>query len=204
MQALLRKRWMWLVLALPALAIGIQWFRTGTDLHAIHDLLEPSGETSARLLIIALCATPLSMLLPGWIGTRFLLRHRRAIGVASCLYGGLHLVLYVASLDSFATVWRQLGWTYIWLGWLAFLAMIPLALTSTNTAMRRLGRNWKRLHRLAYLAAAATYLHWVAIYGGSIVVNVTLNFLPILLLTAYRIWRFRRRNAAQINEKARQ
>ena len=188
MRAFLARRWMWFVLALPAVAIAVQGF-TSTDKHGVHNLLEPSGEASARLLILALCATPLSMLHPAWWGSRLLIRNRRAIGVAAFLYGCLHLLLYFASLDSFAALWGQIRWTYIWLGWIAFLALIPLALTSTNGAMRRLGRGWKKLHRLAYLAAAATYLHWVAIYGGSILVNVTLNFAPILLLAAYRVWR---------------
>ena len=194
MRAFLAKRWMWFVLALPAVAIAVQGY-TSTDMHAVHNLLEPSGEASARLLILALCVTPLSMAFPGWWGVRLLLRNRRAIGVASFLYGCLHLVIYVATLESFVAIWTQFGWTYILLGWLAFGLLIPLAMTSTNMAMRKLGRNWKRVHRLAYLAAAATYLHWVAIYGGSVLLNVTLNFLPILALTAYRIWRSRPRSA---------
>ena len=189
MRAFLAKRWIWLVLALPAVAIAVQGFQTSGGTHAVHNLLEPSGEASARLLIVALCVTPLSMALPRWRGSRLLLRNRRAIGVASFLYGCLHLVFYVATVESFGAIWTQLGWTYILSGWLAFGLLIPLAMTSTNSAMRRLGRNWKRLHRLVYLAAAATYLHWVAIYGGSIILNVTLNFLPVLALTAYRIWR---------------
>ena len=188
MRAFLARRWIWFVLALPAVAIAVQGF-TSTDMHAVHNLLEPSGEASARLLILALCATPLAMLLPTWRGPRVLVRNRRAIGVAAFLYGCLHLVLYFAASGSFTTVWGQISWTYIWLGWLAFLLLIPLAVTSNNAAMRRMGRGWKKLHRLAYLAAAATYLHWVAIYGGSILVNVTLNFAPILLLAAYRVWR---------------
>ena len=194
MRAFLAKRWMWFVLALPAVAIAVQGY-TSTDMHAVHNLLEPSGEASARLLILALCVTPLLMAFPGWWGVRLLLRNRRAIGVASFLYGCLHLVIYVATLESFVAIWTQFGWTYILLGWLAFGLLIPLAMTSTNMAMRKLGRNWKRVHRLAYLAAAATYLHWVAIYGGSVLLNVTLNFLPILALTAYRIWRSRPRSA---------
>jgi methionine sulfoxide reductase heme-binding subunit len=190
MRAFLMRRWFWFVLALPLVGIAVQFF-SGHDEHLLHNLLEPSGEASARLLIIALCATPLSMVLPGWWGSRWLLRNRRAIGVAAFLYGCLHLVLYVADTGGITAMWKQLGWTYIWLGWLAFVVMIPLAVTSTNGAVRQLGRNWKRLHRLAYVAAAATFLHWVAIYGIGIVGNVVLNFSPILLLAAYRIWRSR-------------
>lgn len=196
MRAILLKRWLWFLLALPAVAIAVQGF-TSTDMHILHNLLEPSGEASARLLIIALCATPLSMLAPGWWGSRFLIRNRRAIGVAAFLYGCLHLMIYVAVSGSFATILAQISWTYILPGWLAFLLMVPLAMTSTNAAMRRLGRNWKRLHRLAYLAAGLTYLHWVAIYGGSILVNVTLNFAPILMLTTYRIWQKRGRQQTE-------
>ena len=195
MRAFLAKRWMWLVLALPAVAIAVQGFLTSRGMHAVHNLLEPSGEASARLLILALCVTPFSMVFPGWWGARLLLRNRRAIGVASFLYACLHMVFYAASVEGVGAIWKQLGWTYILLGWLAFGLLVPLAMTSTNAAMRGLGRNWKRLHRLAYLAAAATYLHWVAIYGGSILLNVTLNFLPILVLTVYRIWRSRPRSA---------
>ena len=81
MRAFLTKRWLWFVLALPAVLIAVQGFND-TDMHAVHNLLEPSGEASARLLIVALCATPLSMLWPGWWGSRLLIRNRRAIGVA--------------------------------------------------------------------------------------------------------------------------
>ena len=191
MRAFLARRWMWFLLALPAVAIAVQGFAS-KDPHAVHNLLEPSGEASARLLILALCATPLAMLLPTWRGPRVLVRNRRAIGVAAFLYGCLHLIIYFVSSGNFATILGQISWTYVWLGWLAFLLMVPLAMTSTNTAVRRLGRDWKRLHRLAYLAAGLTFLHWVAIYGGSIVVNVILNFSPILILAAYRIWRKRK------------
>ncbi len=192
MRAWFLKRWVWLLLAVPAVFIAVQ-AATDLDPHAMHNLLEPSGEASARLLIIALCATPLSMVMPGWWGSRLLIRNRRAIGVAAFLYGCLHLGLYFVTTGGFAEIMAQIGWTYILLGWLSFALMVPLALTSTNMSVRTLGRNWKRLHRLAYLAAAAAYLHWVAIYGGSIVVNVTLNFAPILLLTGYRVWRRWRR-----------
>ena len=194
MRAFLARRWMWFILAQPALAIAVQG-GSSDDPHIVHNLLEPSGEASARLLILALCVTPLSMVLPGWRGPRILLRNRRAIGVAAFLYGCLHLVLYLVSSGNLATVWRQINWTYIWLGWLAFVLLIPLAATSTNAAMRRLGGKWKRLHRLAYLAAALTFLHWVAIYGSSILVNVTLNFAPLLVLAGYRLWRMKRKAA---------
>ena len=188
MRSQLAGKWIWIVLTLPALAIAVQGV-TSEDPHIVHNLLEPSGEASARLLIIALCATPLSLLLPGWRGPRFLVRNRRAIGVAAFAYACLHLLLYIGSLDGMAALLAQLGWTYILLGWVAFVLMVPLAATSTNRAAQWLGRNWKRLHRLAYLAAAATFLHWLAIYGLSMTTNVVLNFSPILLLAAVRFWR---------------
>lgn len=188
MREFLYKRWLRFVLALPAILIAVQGF-TSTEMHKVHNLLEPSGEASARMVIVALCATPLSMLLPGWWGSRLLIRNRRAIGVASFLYGCLHLGLYFATAGGLRAMIAQLGWTYILLGWLAFLLLVPLAVTSTNGSMRKLGRNWKRLHRLAYPAAVLIYLHWVAIYGGSIWVNVALNFSPILVLGVYRAWR---------------
>lgn len=196
MRAFALRYWFWLVLALPVITMLLR-VTVGSGQFMLHNMLEPTGETSARLLVLALCATPLSMALPGWRGPRWLVRNRRAIGVAAFLYGCLHLALYFYTSGSLGTVIDQIGWPYIWLGWLAFVLLIPLALTSTNRAVRRLGRNWKKLHRLVYLAAGLTFLHWVVIYGGSIVVNVLLNFSPFIVLSLYRFWLKRQQSVAK-------
>jgi methionine sulfoxide reductase heme-binding subunit len=117
------------------------------------------GELGLQFLLASLAVTPLRRL-----GLN-LLRFRRALGLLAFTYVALHLT---------AWIWLDMGlrWSemaadlvkrpYVIVGMLGFVAMIPLAVTSTNAAIRRLGPlAWRRLHRLAYLALAAGALHLV-------------------------------------------
>src|SRR5690606_31697135 len=117
----------------------------------------------------------------------------------------LHLTVYlVVDLGGF---WSQLlgeiaKKPFITAGFLAWLAMLPLALTSTRAAMRRLGRNWQRLHRLAYLAGLAAVLHylWLVKSGERIAVREPLLYLGVFaLLMASRVpqWWSRRAGATR-------
>ena len=171
----------WTLLALPALAWCIMALQPEADLEA---LLEPTGELSARLLIVALALTPLVRLLPRVGALRWLVRHRRAVGVAAFGYAVLHTLFYVVGMGSADDMLAELGARGIWTGWLALLAMLPLALTSNAAAMRALGRGWKRLQRLAYPAALLTLAHWAFVHGG--VSAALLHFVPLLLLELTR------------------
>ena len=125
-------------------------------------LMQGTGEWGLRGLAIVLLAAPLAQ--QGWRG---LLRYRRILGLSLYLYVSLHLLL-------FAQVY--VGWSgallaeelkerpYIFVGFSAWLAMLPLALTSTDRARRWLGRRWKQLHRLIYPATVLAWLHlfWLA------------------------------------------
>lgn len=168
-------------LSLPAAAWSVTALRPEADFEA---LLGPTGELSARLLIVALALTPLRRLLPRarWLG--WLLRQRRAIGVAAFGYGALHLIFYIVAMGSLDDVLAEFSATGIWTGWLALLAMLPLALTSNAAAMRVLGRGWKRLQRLAYPAALLTLAHWVFVHDGLTV--ALLHFVPLGLLELTR------------------
>ncbi|EIJ35596.1 sulfite oxidase heme-binding subunit YedZ [Thiothrix nivea] len=121
------------------------------------------GEWALRFLLFTLLISPLRRA-AGWTQG---MRLRRMLGLFAFFYGALHLLSYLW-LDQFfdwAEIWKDiLKRPFITVGMLAFLLMTPLALTSFKAAMRKLGRNWQRLHTLIYPLTSLAVLHfwWLA------------------------------------------
>ena len=145
------------------------------------------GLWALRFLVLALAVTPLRQL-TGWA---VLVRFRRMLGLYAFAYATLHLAAYVG-LD-LRGYWTQLfediaKRPYITVGFLAWLLLVPLAVTSTTGWIRRLGRNWARLHTLVYAIGVLAVLHfwWLvksdirepALYAGLVAV-----------LLGWRIWK---------------
>jgi sulfoxide reductase heme-binding subunit YedZ len=132
--------------------------RLGTD--PVAQLEHRSGDWTLRLLLLTLAITPLRRL----TGYAALLRLRRMLGLFAFFYACAHLATYlVVDLGGY---WSQLlteiaKRPYMTVGFSAWLLLLPLALTSTRSMMRRLGRNWQRLHRLVYPAALLACLHFL-------------------------------------------
>lgn len=125
----------------------------------IEELTRETGEWTLRLLLITLCMTPLRRF-SGW---SWPLRVRRMLGLFAFFYVCIHLTTYIW-LDQFFD-WGEIlrdiyKRRFITVGMLAFVLFLPLALTSTNAMMKRLGRNWKRLHQLVYVIPALGVLHF--------------------------------------------
>nr|WP_314446940.1 ferric reductase-like transmembrane domain-containing protein [uncultured Sphingomonas sp.] len=179
------KHLVWLILSLP---LGIALLRYVLTAEAWPgDLLHPTGEWSARFIILALMVTPLKQLLPQAPAVRVLARHRRALGVAAFLYALAHLVAYLLDMGNLANMLAELGAPAIWTGWAALLLLLPLGLTSNDAAMRTLRSGWKRLQRLAYPAAILTLVHWALVHDGLLAALV--HFVPLALLQAVRVAR---------------
>lgn len=176
---------LWVALSLPAL-LAIYRYATTPDLWP-GDLLHPTGEWSARFIIFALMLTPLAQLFPESGAIKWLMRHRRAFGVAAFAYAALHLAFYVLDMETVAAMLAEIGAPAIWTGWLALLCMAVPAAASNDTAMRALERNWQRVQRLAYPAAILTLVHWVLIHDGKI--SALVHFAPLVLLQAARLAR---------------
>ena len=178
---------LWALLAVPAVHIFYLYF-------AEHlwpeELVAPTGEWSARLIIVALMLTPLSMLLPRARPVDWLIRRRRAFGVAAFGYALLHLAFYVAEMETLANMLAELGALGIWTGWAALLLMLPLALTSNDAAMRALKAGWKKLQRLAYPVAMLTLAHWIVVHNA--LAEALLQFAPLALLQIHRLSRLLR------------
>lgn len=179
--------WLWALLALPAAFLLNDAF-TSENARIIHILVHPSGETSARLLIITMMATPLALVLRGWRGPIWLKKNRRYLGVAAFGYALLHTGFYLIDKASMSRVIEELPRFYIWTGWVAFAVFIPLAATSMDYFVRTMGRNWKVLQRFTYGAAVLTLLHWAALHNWGSVTPALIHFGPLIGLEAYRIW----------------
>jgi methionine sulfoxide reductase heme-binding subunit len=147
--------------ALAPLAVTLFEYLRG-DLEATlnRSLTLRSGSAGLVLLVASLACTPLNMLF-GW---RWAVQIRRTLGLYAFLYVTLHLLAY-AALDNWfdlELIARDLGERRSMLvGFVAFLALVPLAITSTGGWQRRLGRRWRMLHRLAYLTAPLSVLHYL-------------------------------------------
>jgi sulfoxide reductase heme-binding subunit YedZ len=143
------------------------------------------GEWGLRFLMASLAVTPLMRL------NLRLVKFRRAIGVTGFIYVALHFAVWLA-LDM-GLRWGQIAEDlvkrpYIVVGFVAFLLMVPLALTSTNGWLRRLGaESWRRLHRLAYPAILLGAVHFVMI--GKVWTAESLIHLGIVAgLLGLRLW----------------
>lgn len=190
---------LWGIFALPGIAFTYAAL-TSDSARVFHDLLHPTGEFSARFLIVAMMATPLAMLLKGWRGPQWLKKNRRYLGVAAFGYAALHTVFYLIDRSGLDPVLSDLPRFYIWTGWLAFLIFVPLAVTSNDWFQRRMGTWWKWLQRWTYAAAVLTLLHWAALHDWGGVAPALVHFLPLTLLELYRVWYWtlRRRPAVAI------
>ena len=151
------KVFVWLLLALPAMfVVAGRYSDTASYGQAIHT----SGQWSIGFLVAALLATPLKRLLPKQKSVQFLLCHRRATGVASFSLALIHTAIYLEKKWPANLVLKEGLEPSLLTGWLAFLLFLPLAITSNNVSVRRLGRSWKTLHRTVYVAAALGLAHW--------------------------------------------
>jgi len=150
-----------------ALLIGIGvWllvvpaFTGALGANPLEKLLHQSGEIAIWTLGVVLTLSPLRILFPSSRIIIALNRHRRAVGVSACIYGLVHLgahFLYEGGWEGFV---RSLSKPFIWFGLIGLSILIALALTSNNLSIRKLGaKNWKWLHRFAYLAAVLLLYH---------------------------------------------
>jgi methionine sulfoxide reductase heme-binding subunit len=145
------------------------------------------GLWALRFLILALAVTPLRRL-----GVANLVRYRRALGLIAFYYAALHVTVYTVldqGLD-LAAIWADIvKRPYITVGMLAFTILVPLAVTSNNAMIRRLGaRVWQRLHRLVYVATAAAAIHFVMLVKSWWTVEPALYAGLVTVLLLIRLW----------------
>lgn len=159
----------------------------GLGANPVERLLHRTGEIAIWTLGAVLILTPLRTLFPRSAVVVALNRHRRYLGVSAWVYAMLHLachVLYQGNLDDLR---RSLGNPFVWYGLGGLAILTILALTSNQWSMRRLGgKPWKRLHRLAYVAAALVIYHQ-AIAGKGHWYIARWLFWPVVILEGARL-----------------
>ncbi len=146
---------------LPLAKLAFDGATGGLGANPIQALLDRLGFWTLAMLTATLAAGPLN----AQLGLAWPLRVRRALGLLTFGYAALHLVAYAGvdqALDLRAILADVVKRPFITVGFATFLVLLPLALTSTDAWVRRLGfRRWKRLHRLAYLAALGGVVHFI-------------------------------------------
>ncbi|MDY6861229.1 MAG: protein-methionine-sulfoxide reductase heme-binding subunit MsrQ [Pseudomonadota bacterium] len=183
---------LYIVGPLPALWFLWLGLTGGLGVEPIRGLEHELGQFALKLMIAGLAITPLRRL----AGLN-LIRYRRAIGLLAFFYVLLHLAVWLfLDLQSWGLIRADiLKRPYITIGMLAFLLMIPLALTSNNRSVRKLGPSWRRLHRLTYPAVLLGAIHFVMLVKGW--QAEPLVYLAVILgLLALRLRRAPRRAAA--------
>ena len=136
------------------------YFTSNLSPNPIQDLEQRTGRHAITLLVLSLLCTPINTIFK-WSEP---LKRRRALGVYAFLYATIHMIIFV-DLD-FGLAWSSVIKEVVEkprliVGVIAFILLIPLALTSFDIWKKRLGKNWKRLHQLVYLIAPLVFLHYI-------------------------------------------
>tara|TARA_R110002049_G_scaffold117332_7_gene270780 strand:+ start:8988 stop:9599 length:612 start_codon:yes stop_codon:yes gene_type:complete len=153
----------YLLLALPIPYFFYLGLTGGIGRDPVKGLEHLYGEWALKLLIVGLAVTPLRR----YLGVN-LIRFRRAIGVMTFFYVLAHLLVWAAlDVQTLGRVWADiLKRPYITIGMAGFLCLLPLALTSNNWSVRRLGPQWRKLHRLTYAAVLLGGVHYIWLVKG--------------------------------------
>ena len=170
---------------LPLASLVWRGLHNGLTVNPIEYITHSTGDWTLRFILFTLCVTPLRKLLD----LPELIRFRRMLGLSAFFYGCLHFTTYIW-LDKFfdlKEVWKDIAKRpYITMGFLAFVLMIPLAITSTAAWIRRLGgRRWQLLHRAIYITAVAGVIHYYWLVKSAVLRPLTYGAILAVLL----LWR---------------
>lgn len=144
---------------LPLAWLAADFFTNRLGANPIQVIEQRSGFSALSFLVASLACTPLAFL----FGFSFLLPRRKVLGNYGFFYAALHLTTFVGLDYGFdlPAIWADTGTkAYILVGAAAFLLLLPLAFTSFTYWMKRLGKSWKRLHRLVYLISPLVVIHF--------------------------------------------
>ncbi|MGL4996383.1 MAG: sulfite oxidase heme-binding subunit YedZ [Deefgea sp.] len=178
------KPFLFVICLLPLVRAGLL---LSDEVNPIEFITRSTGTWALVGLLVTLSITPLRQM-TGW---SWLLQLRRMLGLFAFFYAALHFTTYIW-LDQFfdfsAIVQDIIKRPFITIGFAAFLLLIPLAVTSTNGWMRRLKRNWARLHRLIYLIAPLAVIHYLWLVKKDL--TQPLIYAAVLgVLLGWRLWR---------------
>ena len=154
----INKFWVWLLLSIPAVWILIRYLM---DSISYGEVIHQTGDWSVGFLFVALAVTPLRRFFPQASLPKWLMVHRRALGVASFAYAAFHTATYLEKKWGYGYILPEGLQPQLLTGWVALLIFLVLAITSNNQSIRLLRKKWQLLHRSVYIAAGLTFIHWI-------------------------------------------
>ena len=174
---------LYILLFLPGPFLFWQGVTGALGVEPIKELEHAFGELALQLLIAGLAITPLRR----YAGIN-LLKFRRAVGLMAFFYVAAHLLVWlVLDVQILSQIWADiLKRPYITVGMAAFVLMVPLAVTSNNWSVRRLGPTWRKLHKLTYAAALLGGLHFVMLAKGFQIEPLIYVAVTVILLALRR------------------
>lgn len=182
---------------LPLLGIIVDMLFGNLGVDPILSLHIRLGDWSLRLLWLTLCITPLQTVTQ-WRGMS---QYRKMLGLYTFFYASLHVLVYLW-MDQ-GLVWSAITRdiiesSYIWFGLIAFLLIFLLAITTPLIMVKKLGKNWKKLHRYIYIASIAVIIHYYWQLKGNMA-EPLFYLLILTLLLAFRlaVW-FKNRKFAKL------
>lgn len=191
------KPFIFLACLIPVARLAFGAFRSELGANPIEKITHQTGDWTLILLMVTLAITPLRRI----TGINELISFRRMIGLFAFFYGTLHFFTYLW-LDKFFS-WHEIvkdvyKRPFITAGFTAFVLLIPLAITSTQGWIRRLGKKWRLLHRLIYASATAGVVHYIWLVKKDIRQPlVYAAILAALLLLRMGAWLAKRQKSAE-------
>ena len=170
-----------LLCLLPLMVLLWAAFDDGLGANPVETLTHETGEWTLRFLLITLSMTPLRQ----WTGLASWIRFRRLFGLYAFFYVSCHFMIWFIadhSLDVVAMVEDIIKRPYITLGFSALLLMLPLAITSSQAMIRRLGKKWKSLHQLVYLVLSLGVLHFMWLVKADYLEPIIYAIIAVALL----------------------
>ena len=147
---------------LPLVVLVWDYWQGRLIIDPVKEITTRTGKTALILLILSLACTPINTIF-GFKWVKHVMRVRRALGLYAFMYASLHFLTFVGldyGFDFDLIAQDILDQRYVLVGLAAGLLLLPLAITSTKGWQKRLGKNWKRLHRLVYLAGILAIVHF--------------------------------------------
>jgi len=176
--------------SIPLLALLLRFALEGFGANPIEDVTHVTGEWGLRCVLLSLAVTPARR----FFGWRWAAPLRRTLGLVGFAYASLHLATWALldlGLDGAAIIEDLTERPYVMAGMASFTILFALAITSTRSAMKRLGKRWNALHRLVYLAAILAVVHHFWLTKADLAAPLFHATWLAVLLAARLVWRFR-------------
>lgn len=174
---------------IPLAWLAFDYWADNLSVNWIQDITLRTGKPALVLLVLSLACTPLNIVL----GIRNIIPSRKWLGLYGFGYAAVHFLIFIGVDYAFdwAFIWEDVGTKlYVIVGFAALLILIPLAITSTKGWMRRLGKRWKKLHQLVYIAGILAVFHYVWVvksdYREPIAWGILLGFFLVVRIPKVR------------------